>query len=134
MTELKLAICEGLNDAAHPALPPELTVEMTRLYNAGFSLIPLGGGDGKRSIVRFGSRRRLPLEVVVNRMLAGGTRTYGIRLGGLLVVDVDTDTPEARAYVEAHFGSSPVRTLTPRGFHLYFRHAGEKPNDVHLPT
>lgn len=134
MTEFPLPGREELNDAAHPALPPELTVEMSRLYNAGFSLIPLGGGDGKKSIVRFGSRRRLPLQVVVNRMLAGGTRTYGIRLGGLLVVDVDTDTPEARAYVDAHFGSSPVRTLTRRGFHLYFRHAGDKPTDVHLPN
>lgn len=134
MTELRDPKGEGPNDAAHPSLPPELTVEMTRLYNAGFSLIPLGGGDGKKSTVKFGSRRRLPLQLVVNRMLAGGSHTFGIRLGGLMVVDVDTDTPEARAYVEAHFGSSPARTLTRRGFHFYFRHAGEKPRDVDLPN
>lgn len=48
---------------------------------------------------------------------AACSETYGIRLGGALVVDIDTDTPEARAFVNAHFPKSPVRVKTARGWH-----------------
>jgi hypothetical protein len=120
-------------DAAHPRLPAALTSEMSRLYSAGFSLIPLGGDDSKKPIAVFRDRKRFPFSIVVERMGGAGSATFGIRLGGLLVIDVDTDTPEARTYVEQRFGGSPARTGTSRGFHLYFRHAGPKPKQVRLP-
>lgn len=120
--------------AEHPLLSPVLTAELSRLFSAGFSLIPLGGSDGKTPMVRFRDRKRFPLSTVVNRMGGGGSRTYGIRLDGLLVVDVDSDTEEARAYVEEYFGTSPARTRTRRGFHLYFRFEGAKPKPVRLPN
>ncbi len=66
-------------------------------------------------------------------MANAGSRTFGLRLQGLLVVDVDIDTPQARDYVERRFGTSPARTRTGRGFHLYFRFAGEKPKQIRLP-
>lgn len=125
---------QDAGDASCAGLPPELTTEMSRLYSAGFSLLPLGGEDGKTAIAKFRDRKRLSLGLVIDRMSGGGSQTYGIRLGGLLVIDVDTDTPEARAYVETNFGSSPVKTLTRRGYHLYFRHAGKRPKDVSLPN
>src|SRR5690606_21945337 len=61
---------------------------------------------------------------------AGDSSTYGIRLEGLRVVDVDSDTPEARVYVENYIGHSPYRVKTSRGYHLWFRHKGEKPQNV----
>lgn len=134
MKRIKDQMAVKADDASHPGLPPELTMEMSRLYSAGYSLLPLGGDGGKKATVRFEDRNRLPLSRVINRMLGGGSQTYGIRLGGLLVIDVDTDTAEARAYVQANFGSSPVQTRTKRGFHLYFRHVGKKPNDIRLPN
>ncbi|RUT97316.1 bifunctional DNA primase/polymerase, partial [Mesorhizobium sp. M7A.T.Ca.TU.009.02.1.1] len=121
------------DEAAHASLPALLTAELGRLFQAGFSLLPLGGDDGKKPIVAFKDRSRLPLGLVVNRMAGAGSNTFGIRLEGLLVVDVDTDTPKARAYVEMRFGTSPVSTKTSRGFHLYFRHNGSKPPSVDRP-
>ncbi|RLP22149.1 bifunctional DNA primase/polymerase [Mesorhizobium sp. YM1C-6-2] len=121
------------NEAADPRLPPALTSEMSRLFSAGFSLVPLGGDDGKKPTMSFRDRRRFPLATVVDRMAGSGSRSYGIRLKGLLVVDVDTDTPEARAYVERRFGTSPARTRTSRGFHLWFRHCSDRPAPVRLP-
>ncbi|WP_394892222.1 bifunctional DNA primase/polymerase [Mesorhizobium sp. AaZ16] len=121
------------SDAVHPRLPAVLTSEISRLYSAGFSLLPLGGPDGKKPIVQYRGRKRLTLSLLVDRMANAGSRTFGIRLKGLLVVDVDTDTPEAREYVERRFGASPVRVRTGRGFHLYFRFSGSKPKQIRLP-
>jgi hypothetical protein len=120
-------------DVAHPRLPAELTSEMTRLYSAGFSLIPLGGPDGKKPIVEFRGRKRLPLSIVVERMGAAGSHCYGIRLADMIVVDVDTDNSKVRSYVKDRFGSSPAQTRTSRGFHLFFRHDGPRPRQVRAP-
>lgn len=84
------------DDAAHPRLSPVLTSEMTRLFSAGYSLLPLGSPDGKKPIMAFRGRKRFPLSRVVDKMAGAGSKTYGIRLKGLLVVDVDSDTPQAR--------------------------------------
>lgn len=119
--------------AVHPRIDAAVTAEMSRLFSAGHSLVPLGGPDGKVPIVAFRDRKRLPLALVMDRMGGAGSNTYGIRLNDLLVIDVDTDTPEARAYVEERFGSSPARTETSRGYHLYFRHTGPKPSQVREP-
>lgn len=119
--------------ASHPQLSPVLTAEMSRLFSLGFSLLPLGGSDGKKPIVSFKDKKRLPLSTVVDRMGAAASASYGIRLNDVVVVDVDTDTPEARAYVERRFGCSPCRTRTGRGFHHYYRSNGTIPAGVRLP-
>ncbi|HET8635703.1 MAG TPA: bifunctional DNA primase/polymerase, partial [Acidobacteriaceae bacterium] len=119
-------------DAAHPRLPAALTSEMSRLFSSGYSLVPLGGPDGKKPIVAFRDRKRFPLGLVIERMGAAASCTFGIRLKGLLVVDVDTDTPQARKYVKKRFGTSPFVVRTSRGYHMYFRHAGPKPPKVRL--
>lgn len=121
------------DDAAHPKLPAALTSEMSRLFSAGFSLLPLGGVDGKRPVVNFRNRKRFPLSLVIDRMAGSGSKSYGLRLTSMVVVDVDTDTLEAREYVERRFGSSSARTRTSRGMHLFFRHSGAVPTQVRLP-
>lgn len=119
-------------DPAHPRLPAALTSEMSRLFSSGYSLVPLGGPDGKKPIVAFRDRKRFPLSLVIERMGAAASCTFGIRLKGLLVVDVDTDTPQARQYVKKRFGTSPFVVRTSRGYHIYFRHTGPKPPRVRL--
>jgi hypothetical protein len=119
--------------ADHSQLSPVLTSEMSRLFSSGYALLPLGGPDGKQPTVSFRGRKRLPLGLVLDKLAAAGSLSYGIRLKGVLVVDVDTDTPEARDYVACRFGTSPCKTRTSRGFHLYFRHVGSKPPQVRLP-
>lgn len=106
---------------------------MTRLFKAGFSLLPLGGASGKTPLVKFSARKRLPLDVVFARMAQVRSRTYGIRLNGLLVIDVDNDTPEVRTYVTNRFGEAPVNVRTRRGYHLYYRYTGAKPKTVREP-
>ena len=82
-------------------LPSVLTGEMSRLYAAGFSLMPLGGDTGRRPLLSFKKSDGAPigrhsLARVIGRMAGGGSENYAIRLKGMLVIDIDTDTPEAR--------------------------------------
>ncbi|KAA9005941.1 bifunctional DNA primase/polymerase [Histidinibacterium aquaticum] len=105
--------------------------EMARLHQAGYSLLPLGGGeDGKSPIIGFKGKSRLPLKRILAPMHRNGSTCYGIRLGGLAVVDCDVDDPGLIEKMEARFGGSPVHVRTPRGRHLYYRAsgAGQFPN------
>jgi hypothetical protein len=53
-----------------------------------------------------------------------GSLTYGIRLDGLMVVDLDTDNDATRAYCERRFDPSPLVVTTGRGEHRYYRYTG----------
>ena len=100
--------------AEHPS--DVLKAVLTRLHAAGYWLLPLGAGeDGRKPSLSFSTSDgrptgRHPLELTIRRMAAVGTSNYAIRLMNLLVVDVDTDTQEAHAYVERWFGSSRCRS------------------------
>ncbi|MER8626337.1 bifunctional DNA primase/polymerase [Mesorhizobium sp. M1143] len=124
---------ESYSEGDPNAIPAETLAEMVRLYRAGFSLLPLGGEDGKAATFIFKDRARVPLLSVQNRMLASKSKAFGIRLDGMLVVDVDTDTPEATDYVRKHFGLSPVQTKTGRGRHYFFQYTGKPLPSVQLP-
>ena len=120
----------------HPKLSDVLTGEMSRLHNAGFWLVPLG--LNRKPLVLMTKKdgtptRRLPLSAVIEKMAGAGSSNYGIRLPGLLVVDIDTDTPEAHAYVERRFGASSVQVKSPKGVHHYYRFSGRRPKNVKLP-
>lgn len=116
------------------ALPSALAAELSRLHLAGHSLVPLGGVDGKTPLAKFGGRKRLPLEVVLRMMSAAGSETYGVRLCGMLVIDVDSATPEAAEFVARHYLPSPVMVRTRRGAHAYYRLDGPAPRAVRLPN
>jgi hypothetical protein len=110
-------------------LPEPLRNELARLVRAGFPLLPLGGGDdGKTPLTRAWAGPALPLGNVLAPMHSKGSRVYGIRLDGLVVVDCDIDDPALVADLESRFGPSPVHIKTPRGLHLYFRPSGPVPN------
>jgi len=103
---------------------------MRCLYEAGHSLIPLGGEDGKRPLVTGWTGRRLPLETAIKRMQQAGSTTYGIRLNELCVVDCDTDNAETRQLVGKRFGPTPVMVRTARGVHYYFRAGDKAPSSI----
>ncbi|MES0128165.1 bifunctional DNA primase/polymerase [Mesorhizobium sp. M0029] len=124
---------ESYSEGDLDAIPAETLAEMVRLYRAGFSLLPLGGEDGKAATFTFKDRARAPLLSVQNRMLASKSKAFGIRLDGMLVLDVDTETPESTDYVRKHFGLSPVQTKTRRGRHYFFQYTGKPLPSVELP-
>lgn len=99
----------------------ELRNLMANLHQNGFSLLPLGGTDGKSPIVKDWANRSLSLKHVLGPMFGTGSLTYGVRLDGLLVIDCDIDDPNLVTSLEARFGPSPVHVKSPRGVHLYYR-------------
>ena len=124
--------------AEHPS--DVLKAVLTRLHAAGYWLLPLGAGeDGRKPSLSFSTSDgrptgRHPLELTIRRMAAVGTSNYAIRLMNLLVVDVDTDTQEAHAYVERWFGSSSVQIKTGKGIHHWYRFKGQKPPPIRRPN
>lgn len=110
-------------------LPSKLVTEIGRLFNMGYRLVPLGkGADGRRPSTMFRGQKRVPRDIVLRRMQELGSHNYAVELVGLVVVDVDTDTPEAHAYVERRFGLSPFIVKSPKGTHYWYRLQGvDKP-------
>ena len=64
-------------------ISPPLIDEIVRLQRAGFSLLPLGGADGKAPQCRYRADERLPLGRILAPMRRTGSSTYGVRLAGL---------------------------------------------------
>jgi len=112
--------------------PPSLRETMEHLYAANFVLIPLGGPDGKKPLILGWKGRRIPLEACFRRMANANSQSYGIRLDGLLVVDIDTDNQETRDYFASRFQQSDVVVRTGRGAHHYYQSEGFVPKAVRL--
>jgi hypothetical protein len=111
-----------------------LGATMASLYSAGFHLIPLGGDDGKKPLIRsWHESKRLPLSILEDRMRKAGSLTYGIRLEGLMVVDLDTDNDATREYFGCRFDPSPIVVTTGRGSHHYYRYRGPAVRAVREP-
>lgn len=111
-----------------------LGATMASLYSARFHLIPLGGDDGKHPMQRsWHEGKRLPLALVEQIMRKRGSYCYGIRLDGLLVVDLDTDNDATRVYCDRRFGPTPLVVTTGRGEHRYYRYNGPSISPVREP-
>ena len=98
----------------------ELIAIISELYEQGASLIPLGGPSGKRPLVKFGGRSRLPFNDVCKILSKNNSLTYGIRLHNLVVVDIDELDPNVEAKMLEIFGPTKTSVLTSRGKHLYY--------------
>jgi hypothetical protein len=95
---------------------------------------PLGGDDGKKPLLRsWHESKRLPLPITEERMRRAGSLTYGVRLDGLMVVDLDTDNDATRAYFANRFEPSPIIVATGRGSHHYYRYRGPAVSAVREP-
>ena len=93
------------------------------------AVFPTGGDDGKKPLVSNYSRMGLPAA----RRLVEGGRFEGANLAfctgprtRLTVVDVDSPKDKDLADALAIYGTTPVIVKSPSGFHLYFRHNGER--------
>ena len=115
---------------------PQIPVqEIVRLSHAGFSLLPLGtGDDGKGPLLGFKNISKIPLKNVLGVMRGRSSQMYAVRLPGLLVIDIDTDTQQAHAFVEKYFGNSSVQVKTPRGLHHYYNlpHGIQAPKNIRM--
>lgn len=95
------------------------------LLGSGFPLVPLGkGDDGKQPSVSRWQLSRLGASSVMGQMKKSGSTMYGVRLDGMVVLDLDQKDENLVRRLEARFGQATVHVETPRGFHLYYRVAG----------
>lgn len=105
--------------------------EISQLYEAGYSLIPLGKGpDGKSPLVTFEGRKRLPLPIVIDMMQKAGSSMYGVRLKRIVVVDCDTENAQTLAFVAANFGQTDFAVKTSRGRHFYYFGKNTRPEKI----
>lgn len=112
-----------------PKLVDGITNEISRLFGAGFKLLPLGGGqDGKKPLRKFSGD--LSLAQILGPMYGANSSCYGVRLDGLAVIDCDVSDQSLIDDLQERFGSSPVQVSTPRGVHLYYRSNGIKFPDL----
>ncbi len=114
----------------NPEVPLPLIDEIVRLHRAGFSLLPLGRGDGRAPLCKYRPDERLRLGRILAPMHRTGSSIYGVRLAGLVVVDCDEDSLELVREIEVRFGTSPVHVRTPRGRHLYYVGGAKKPPNL----
>lgn len=101
-----------------------LSAALVEMRRAGLWLVPTGGGDGKKPLVKGWHARPLrPNDPCWRERFA--TANVGIVCGvsGLVVVDIDD--PSAVGEMLERFGQTPLRVRTPRGgMHLYYRAHG----------
>ena len=106
------------------------------LYGRGLSIIPVGGVDGKRPLVRFGAwKRQPPAEYLGRTVQQYPDANVGVVCGlsGVTVVDVDRKDASERQFADLvenvirRFGDTPMKVCTPGGgLHLWYAHGGER--------
>jgi hypothetical protein len=100
---------------------PEVFVStLQRFWNEGAWLMPTGGDNGKRPLLGFSKNSRHPFELVMRRLEQANSQTYGIRLKGLVVLDIDVDDENLIYEIHRRFGRTDCIVKTGRGFHLYY--------------
>jgi len=82
--------------------------------------MPTGGDNGKRPLLGFSKNSRHPFELVMRRLEQANSQTYGIRLKGLVVLDIDVEDPSLIADMHRRFGRTDCIVKTCRGLHLYY--------------
>jgi hypothetical protein len=91
-----------------------------RFWNEGAWLLPTGGDDGKRPLLTFSQNNRHPFDLVRRTLEKSGHKTYGIRLNGLIVLDIDASDTSLVDEMLQKFGRTDFIVKTGRGFHLYY--------------
>ena len=98
------------------------------LRDYGLAPVPLGGADGKATLVKWRGWKRLPGRRFLERLPAKlPTANVGVltSLSGVTVVDID-DVHIVGPMV-TRFGDTPLKTRTPSGgVHLWYKANGER--------
>lgn len=84
--------------------------------------------DGKAPLVKGWQKIRLSKARFEALMATNRSTIYGVRLDGMVVLDLDENDTDLVARLEEIFGIASVKVATPRGFHLYYSGAS-----VNLP-
>ena len=100
--------------------PKVFVSTLQRFWNEGAWLMPTGGDNGKRPLLGFSKNSRHPFELVMRRLEQANSQTYGIRLKGLVVLDIDVDDANLIEEMHRRFGRTDCIVKTGRGFHLYY--------------
>ena len=100
--------------------PDMLARTLQRFWNEGAWLMPTGGDNGKRPLLGFSKNKRHPYDLVIQRLEKTNSQTYGIRLNGLIVLDIDVHDPSLMTEIHRRFGYTDCIVKTGRGFHLYY--------------
>jgi hypothetical protein len=101
------------------------------LRRHGLAVLPVGGVDGKRPLVKNWSRWRWPPseDFVTKLVRQHGGANIGIVTGlsGVTIVDIDSDDSAVLSKVIGQLGDTPLKARSPRGApHLYYRSSGER--------
>jgi hypothetical protein len=101
------------------------------LCRRGLSVIPVprpdATHDGKRPVIPWKEyQQRRPTEAEIRRWFVGPSNLAIITgtVSGVVVVDVDS--ADAIAWVREHLRPTPWIVRTARGWHCYYRHAGDR--------
>jgi len=94
-------------------------IDLITQYNV--EVMPLTGKDGKKPRVSRFKERTIHHRDTIRLLEEGEISTYGIRLKGLTVIDIDERKWEHVAEVESRLGTSSFIVETGRGYHLYYR-------------
>ena len=92
-----------------------------KFWDEGAWLMPTGGDDGKRPLLSFSLNARHSSALVTQKLQEQNSQTYGIRLKGMLVLDIDVDDTKLIDEMRQRFGRTDFIVRTGRGFHLYYR-------------
>jgi len=99
----------------------EVLERAVALLSHGLKVIPLGRGpEGKQPSVKFGSTA-IGVDTFSSIMVTTKSTMYGVRLDGIVVLDVDENSGILVPMLEDRFGPAMVKVQTVRGTHLYYR-------------
>lgn len=103
--------------------------EALNTWQYSLAVLPCGGADGKRPLVKWRTVTCSQSERQIKTLLARPalkSANLGIITGASGLTVIDCDTPGKRLELEALFGETPLVIGTPRGgLHLYYKSNGE---------
>ena len=100
--------------------PDILTATIHKIWTEGAWLMPTGGNDGKRPLLKFSQKTRHSLNLVKQTLERANSQTYGIRLREIVVLDIDNKDTDLIDEMHQRFGRTDCMVQTGRGFHLYY--------------
>jgi len=119
----------SVDPAPAPTGPTPFADAALELHRHGLAVIPLGGDDGKVSLVaRWNRWKHRPGRQFLEQLAdKHPTANVGVLTGLSGVTVVDVDDPDLEDDMVVRFGVTPLKTATPSGgMHLWFRSQGER--------
>ena len=99
-----------------------------------FEVMPLSGTDGKKPRVWAFKNRTIHHREAIRLLETGEISTFGVRLNGLTVIDVDAKNWDHVVAVQSLLGTSSFIVETGRGYHLYYRGENRFKNPFSFPV